>query len=432
MADLTLLTAEALLAGVKTGGLTAVEVAESYLDRIAVREPLVRAWSHVDPGATIRAAAEIDSGAHKGPLAGLPVGVKDVILTAQMPTQHNSPHYQGAFPKLDAACVAILRAAGAVILGKTETVEFAATGRKAPTRNPSDFERTPGGSSSGSAAAVADRQAPLALGTQTGGSIIRPASYCGVFAMKPTWGLVSAEGAKSFAPSLDTIGWFARAADDLALVYEVFDPQGGAAAPLSLEGARIAVCRTPFWDEADVSSQAALTKAAELLRRAGTKVVDLELPPPFDQLLEAHLAIMSSEGQSAFLAEHRLYGAALHPNIRAYVENAAGYGRGDLLGAYNLASRCRESFDRIAGDFAAVLTISTVGEAPLGLSATGPMTFNAMWTLLHTPCINVPGLKGVLGLPVGVTLTGPRYADRSVLRAAAALAGVMPVADALG
>jgi Asp-tRNA(Asn)/Glu-tRNA(Gln) amidotransferase A subunit family amidase len=429
MTDLTLLTAGALRAGVKTGALTAAEVAQSFLDRIAVREPLVRAWSHLDPSASLKAASEIDSGGRKGPLAGLPIGIKDVILTAQMPTQHNSPHYEGAFPKLDAASVATLRAAGAVILGKTQTVEFASTGRKAPTRNPWDLERTPGGSSSGSAAAVADRQAPLALGTQTGGSIIRPASYCGVFAMKPTWGVVSAEGAKSFAPSLDTIGWFARTADDLALVYDVFEPDG-AAAPLSLERARIAVCRTPFWGEADISSQTALITAATLLRRAGAEVVDLELPAPFDQLLEAHLAIMSSEGQSAFLAEHRLYGAALHPNIRAYVENAAGYGRGDLLRAYNLASRCRETFDQIAGEFDAVLTISTVGEAPLGLSATGPMTFNAMWTLLHTPCINVPGLQGVLGLPVGVTLTGPRYADRSVLRCAAALGGVMPAAGA--
>jgi Asp-tRNA(Asn)/Glu-tRNA(Gln) amidotransferase A subunit family amidase len=421
MTDPARLTAEALSAWMRTGALTAEAVARACLARIKARDAEVRAWTHIDPPLALTEAAARDNEPRRSPLHGVPIGIKDVILTRDMPTQYNSEHYRGHFPKADAACVAILRAAGAVILGKTDTVEFASTGRKALTRNPHDLDRTPGGSSSGSAAAVADFHVPLALGTQTGGSMIRPASYCGVFAMKPTWGLVSTEGAKPFSPTLDTIGWFARSAGDLKLLYDVFDPDPDTQPPLALSGARIAICRTPFWGQTEAGTRDAMAAAEIALHAAGVTVSDMELLEPFDRLADAQLVIMEMEGRRAFLSEHRLCGERLHPNLSAYVLNAKGVSLGDLKDAYDCAARCRAEFDRIAGDYDAVLTPSAVGAAPIGLAGTGAMTFNAMWTLLHAPCINVPFFKTAAGLPVGLALTGARFSDRRVLAVAAAL-----------
>ena len=421
MIDIEPMTAEALSSGLSSGVLTAGEIVRTCLARIAARDEAVRAWSHVDGPIALAQAAELDKGPRRSPLHGVPIGIKDVILTRDMPTQYNSELYQGNFPMIDAACVSILRAAGSVILGKTDTVEFASTGRKALTRNPHDLTRTPGGSSSGSAAAVADFQVPLALGTQTGGSMIRPASYCGVFAMKPTWGLVSNEGAKAFSPTLDTIGWFARSAGDLKLLYDVFDPDKDAEPPLALSGARIAICRSPVWGQAEAATQDAMAAAEIALHAAGATVSHLTLPEPFDGMSAAQLLIMEGEGRRSFLSEHRMHGDRLHPNLSAYVLNPKSVSLDDLRDAYDLAARCRVEFDRIAGDYDAVLTPSTVGAAPVGLENTGAMTFNAMWTLLQVPCINVPFFKTSEGLPVGLTLTGPRFSDRRVLAAAAAL-----------
>ena len=359
-----------------------------------------------------------------GTLQGVPVGIKDVILTLDMPTQYNSPQYRGFHPGLDAACVSLLRSAGALVFGKTETVEFGATGAVAPTRNPNRPTHTPGGSSSGSAAAVADGHVPLALGTQTGGSIVRPASYCGVYGMKPTWNLVSREGAKMFSVSLDTIGWFARSAADLGLLLDVFDPDAPtapAATPFDLSTARVAVCRSPAWPQADEATRQAMTNATDLLHAAGAQLVDLELPAPFETLGLLQDVVMRAEGRSAFLAEYRAHGSALHESFRGQVENVAGFTRAQLCSAYDIAAACRARFDDIASAYDAVLTPSTVGEAPVGLAATGSLAFNAMWSLLHVPCINVPGLVGPGGLPVGLTLTGPRFSDRTLLGVAAAL-----------
>ncbi|MBM3522792.1 MAG: amidase, partial [Alphaproteobacteria bacterium] len=215
--ELWRLTASEAARKMGAGKLTSEAYIAACLARIAARETLVRAFAHIDAEAALAKARARDRETRRGPLHGIPVAVKDVIDVAGQPTQHGSPLYTGFRPAQDADCVALLRAAGAVILGKTETLEFAAGGRKPPTRNPHDPEHTPGGSSSGSAAAVADFMVPLALGTQTGGSTIRPASFCGIYAMKPSFGRVSLEGIKHYAPSLDTVTWFARSASDLAL-----------------------------------------------------------------------------------------------------------------------------------------------------------------------------------------------------------------------
>lgn len=403
-----------------SGQRTAEDVARSCLERVQLRDTDVHAWSFVDPDAVIAQARALDRAGPRGPLFGIPVGIKDVILTQDMPTQYNSPIYQGFHPRIDAACVATLRAAGALVFGKTETVEFAATGRRAPTRNPHNLAHTPGGSSSGSGAAVADFHVPLTLGTQTGGSIIRPASYCGVYGFKPTWNLVSREGAKMFAASLDTVGWFARSAADLALLLQVYDP-APAAAPFVIAGARIVLCRSPVWEHADADTRAAFATARARLRGAGATVIDLALPASFAGLPAAQLLIMRAEARSAFLADYRNDAAALHDSIRDMVDNTAGNTRAQLCAAYDLAASCRHTFDRIAAEYDAVLTPSTVGCAPEGLLKTGPLTFNGIWSVLQVPVVNVPGLTGAGGLPVGLSIVGPRFADHLVLAAAEAL-----------
>ena len=424
--DPALLTATQMLARLKSGALSAEALAAACLRRIASREDQVHAWSFLDPDFVLGRARALDQAGLKGRLSGLPIGVKDVILTEDMPTQYNAPAYRGFHPRIDAASVMTLRTDGALIFGKTATVEFAARGRKALTRNPHDFERTPGGSSSGSAAAVADFHVPLALGTQTGGSMIRPASYCGVWAIKPTWNLLSNEGAKRYSATLDTIGWYARSAADLGLVYDVFDLETEAPPPFRVAGARIALCRSPVWDQAEPATRNALGEAGELLRAAGATVVDLELPASFANLAEVQNLIMRAEGRAAFLSEYRAHYDLSDPTLREEVENVDGFTRAQLLAAYDQAAACRPQFDRIAAEFDAVLTPSAVGEAPVGLAATGPWAFNAMWTLLHVPAVNIPGFAGPNGLPVGLTATGPRFADRKVLAAAEAIGRVFP------
>jgi Asp-tRNA(Asn)/Glu-tRNA(Gln) amidotransferase A subunit family amidase len=424
--ELAALDACDVLPRLRAGALSVEDYARACLQRIALRDPVIHAWAHLDVDHVLAQARALDRRAIRGPLHGLPVGVKDIFLTEDMPTQYNSEIYRGAHPRMDAACVALLREAGALILGKTETVEFAsARGRSPPTRNPRDLGRTPGGSSSGSAAAVADFQAPLAFGTQTGGSVIRPASFCGVFALKPTWGLVSRDGVRTFAPSLDTIGWFTRSAADLILIYDALDPDPAPHPNLVVAGSRIGLCRSPAWDEVEEGGRAALESAAGRLRAAGAQVIDLDLPAPFQDLNEMQARILNAEAQLSFLAEYRTQPDLLHPTLRAFAENAAGLSRAALRQAYDVAAACRAVFDQLASAYDAVLTPSAVGEAPEGLDHTGLTVCNTMWSLLHTPCINVPGLVGPAGMPVGVTLTGPRYEDRKVLAAAAAIAPLL-------
>ncbi len=418
MSDPSRLTAARAREALASGRLTAEALARDCLARIETRDPQVRAWSHVDPALVLAQARECDRAGRPGKLHGLPVGIKDIILTRDMPTQYNSPLYRGFAPAMDAACVTLLRAAGGVILGKTDTVEFAATGRKALTCNPHDLARTPGGSSSGSAAAVADFHVPLALATQTGGSTIRPASFCGIHAMKPSWNIVSLEGVRRYAVSLDTLGWYGRSSADLALLLDVFDAEPAHQAPVALRGARIALCRTPFWDRAGPDTQAAMQQAEARLASAGAILGALELPPEFADLYRLQMLLMRTEGRGSFLAEYRTDHDRLHPEFRAQVENTDRTTRAELARAYDQAAACRASFDALAARFDAVLTPSTIGPAPLGLANTGDHLFNASWTLLHVPCINLPYFQGEDGLPLGLTLTGPRFSDRRLLAVA--------------
>ncbi len=396
------------------GTLSAEALVRSCSARIADRDTTVRAWSYHDPAAALRQARELDKQPLRGPLHGIPVAIKDVIETRDMPTCHNSPLLQGHQTGQDAPCVDTLRAAGAVILGKTNTTEFAAGGRHAGTANPYNPAHSPGGSSSGSAAAVADHQVPLALGTQTGGSLIRPASFCGIFALKPSWSQVSREGSKLYSATFDTIGWYGRAVADLELLADVFDLQDDSA-PLrhGLAGRRIAVCR-PFPGDTLAASNDALTRAAEILRAAGAEIVPLNLPPVFATLNDVHKVILFSEGRAAFLNFSRSRPERLHDDFHHRVENRDGITKAMLRHAYDTAATCRMQFDEIAAGFDAVLAPSAPGEAALGRDPGKPL-LNQIWSLLHVPCVNVPGFRGPAGLPVGVTLTGPRFTDRALL-----------------
>jgi Asp-tRNA(Asn)/Glu-tRNA(Gln) amidotransferase A subunit family amidase len=411
------------------GTLSVEDLARSCLARTAEREPVLRAWSYLDPRAVLDQARELDKQHSRGKLHGVPIGIKDIINTADMPTEHNSPIYRGYRPTRDAACVETLRAAGALIFGKTETLEFADCGRVAPTRNPHDPTRTPGASSAGSAAAVADCHVPLALATQTGGSAIRPASYCGIYAFKPTWNVVSLEGVKLCSVTCDTLAWYGRSVADLVLLCEVFAIEDDTPArEFDLAGSRIAVCRSPLWDKAEPETREALAAAAHLLRDRGATIIDLELPSHFAGLTAAHRTICTSEARAAFLNEYRAHIDLLHDEFRAKVENRAGITRATLVEAHNLAARCRAEFDQIAAEFAAVLTPSAPGEAPIGVGVLGDAALNRIWTLLHVPCVNLPGFHGPNGMPVGVTLTGRRFADRQVLQVAEAAAAAFTVA----
>ncbi len=412
------LTATEAVALMRTGALSVEAMAQACLARIRERDAAVRGWAHLDPDLVLRGARDLDARQVRGPLHGVPVAVKDVILTADMPTRNNSPLYADSFPAIDAGCVKTLRAAGALIFGKTDTTDFAAVTRGGTARNPFDPARTPGGSSSGSAAVVADGQVPVGLGTQTAGSTIRPASFCGLYALKPTWGAVSREGLKMLSPSLDTLGLFARSADDLDLLADVFALEDrGPARPFALAGARIAACRSPAWDATEPATRDAFERGCALLRDAGAAVVPLDLPPAFAALTDHHAAVMYGEAPASFLSELRARPDLLRDDIAAMAGNSRGIGRAALVEAYDAAAGCRAAFDAIAAPFDAVLTPSARGEAPVG-TVTGDAALNAMWTLLHGPVVNVPGFAGPAGLPVGLSLTGPRYADRHLLRVA--------------
>jgi Asp-tRNA(Asn)/Glu-tRNA(Gln) amidotransferase A subunit family amidase len=417
------LSATALSAGIAAGQIGVEEAVRACLARVAARDPVVRAWAFIDGDAVLRQARELDKWPVRGPLHGIPIGVKDMIDTADMPTQHNSPVYRGHQPSLDAACVATLRAAGAIILGKTDTTEFATGGRRASTRHPLNPNHTPGGSSAGSAAAVGDCQVHIALGTQTAGSTIRPASFNGIFALKPTWGVVSREGVKLYSATLDTLTWFGRAVSDLGLLCDAFAIYDDTPPrPVTLRGARFAFCRTPMWSRAQPGTPEAMEAAAEQLRAAGAIVTWIDLPPEFDALPDMQHSIMMAEGQAAFLSLVRVHGKAAHDDFHDRVENRSGITRAQLAAAYDGAARCRGVFDTIAGAYAAVVVPSARGEAPVYEAGPGDAIFNRMWTLLHGPNVNIPVLHGPTGLPVGVTLIGPRFRDRQLLATAEAVA----------
>jgi Asp-tRNA(Asn)/Glu-tRNA(Gln) amidotransferase A subunit family amidase len=422
------LAASQAAAAIKSGALTSEALVRSCLDRIAARDPDVKAWLHVDPDYAIRQAREIDKRPAVHPLHGLPFGVKDIMDTADMPTTQNTAFYQDHRPTLDAACIATVRKLGSIILGKTDTVEYASNGRKAATCNPFNLAHTPGGSSSGSGAAVGDFQLPLAFGTQTAGSLIRPASFNGIYGLKPSWGVVSREGVTQFSTLLDTVGWYGRGVDDLTLVASAFQLPGlgdvGASSPSAL---RVAYCETPYWERAEPASRIAMETAAKRLSEAGVKVQRLSLPEVFAGLADAQATVMYGEGRAAFLPQYLIEKDAMHPEFVLTATGRRSVTPERLRTAYDLADTCRRQFDALRSDFDVVLAPAAAGEAPEGLHTVGDWIFNGFWTLLHVPCVAVPATKGAKGLPVGIQLVGPRLSDARLLAIARTLAPLIDV-----
>jgi Asp-tRNA(Asn)/Glu-tRNA(Gln) amidotransferase A subunit family amidase len=399
---------------IERGELTSEALVAACLERIAARDEEIHAWAFVDKAHALAQARALDRSPRRGPLHGIPVGLKDIIDTAELPTEYNSPIYRGHRPKADAACVMALKAAGALILGKTATTEFA-NNYPAPTRNPHNLAHTPGGSSSGSGAAVADFMVPLALGTQTGGSVIRPAAFCGVAGIKPSFGSINRTGVKPVSESLDTIGVFARQVEDLAVSLEVLS---GKATPdwSSFSGKpRIGLCRTPRWSLADSATHESLERAASRLLQAGAQVRDFDMPSQGDQLFDRHKLVMGFESARALAWEYASHPEKLSSNLKARLEEGAKVTREAYDSMRVTAERCRRWLAEDMRELDFLLTPSAPGEAPASLASTGDPVFNRAWTLLGVPCITLPYGRGPKGLPLGVQLVGAFDGDAALL-----------------
>ncbi len=410
------LTATALARLVEGGELTAEAIVRSCLDRIAEREPVIRAWTHLAAEAALAAAIAGDRKSPAGPLKGVPFAIKDIFDTADMPTGYGSPIYTGCRPSFAASAVSLPRAAGGILLGKTVTTEFA-NRHPGPTANPHNIDHTPGGSSSGSAAAVADFMVPLAIGTQTGGSVIRPAAYCGVVGFKPSFGLFPPAGMHVNTESLDTVGIMTRSVGDIALFRAAlmairYEPPAMPDRP-----PRLALCRTPHWDRALPEGKTVLEDAAARLRSAGAEIVEAELPPECDGISEVQRRHSAFEAPRVHAPELHRHEALLSPGLLDNGKIAEGrqLSLDDFREAWRRAERMRAAAQHWAAGFDAILTLPAAGQAPRGLGSTGPAIFNALWTLLYMPCLTLPAGTGPEGLPVGIQLVGRRHADARLL-----------------
>jgi Asp-tRNA(Asn)/Glu-tRNA(Gln) amidotransferase A subunit family amidase len=411
------LTGAEAATAIAAGTITSAALVTACLERISARESNVRAWEYLDPAQALAQARACDRQPAQSPLHGVPIGIKDLIDTADMPTSYGSPIYAGHRPAADAACVALLRAAGAVILGKTVTTEFAMF-TPGKTANPHNPAHTPGGSSSGSAAAVADSMVPLALGTQTAGSIIRPASFCGVVGYKPTHGQFAIAGIKALSQTLDTLGGFARSVADCALLRAVL--VGGPRQLPNLEQTpRIGLCQTPQWLHATTEARNALESAGQRLAAAGASVRVVVLPADFTNLAAAQETIQVFEGARCCAYELTQHREQLSAKLLELLAPAEGISYSMYAEALALAATCRQHLETIFTAHDVLLVPSAQGEAPEGLDATGNPLFNRMWTLLHTPAVSLPGAMGPHGLPVGVQVIGPCGQDDRVLAIAA-------------
>lgn len=401
---------------VAAGERSVVEIAAAALERASDLEGEIRSFRLIDEGAVGQAAKELDSHA-EGTLRGVTVGVKDVIDTADLPTGYGSPLFAEHQPGEDAACVKTLRAAGALVLGKTESTEFAMF-EPARTRNPHDVTRTPGGSSSGSAAAVAAGIVSVALGTQTAGSVVRPAAYCGVYGMKPSRGWTPTAGVWLLAESLDTLGLFARRAEDLELVYRSLRNPAFAQRRRERPARRAAaVMRAAEWAESDREVHDALDDVARRLSRSGWHVSELQMPPAWRPLAEAHSTVMDVEVAMNMRA-------SLGPRVGLISEKARTIvARGDetsaaaYLDALRIRTAALAPLGGIEESFDVILAPSALGVAPEGLEFTGDPVMCRPWTLLGLPCANVPAVSRSDGLPVGVQAVGAASDDVSFLEA---------------
>ena len=419
---------------IREGVVSSEQYVAACLARVRETDARIEAWAFLDPDHALAQARAADqhrrSGRPTGPLHGVPIGIKDIIDTADMPTENGSPLHAGRTPSRDAAVVTLLRGAGAVIMGKTVTTEFAC-GASGKTRNPHDPAYSPGGSSSGSAAAVAVGMVPLALGSQTGGSTVRPASYCGVYGLKPTRGLIPRRGMSRVAQTLDTVGLFARTIDDVALLLEScvahdegeFESTPRAVPPYRAIAAEeppmaptFGFVKTPHWHRLDDDAKQAF---AELVERLGDRVEEVELPRAIEQAWDWHSLIMEAEVAVNLAREWDKGRARLSDRLRGRIERGRSHPAARYLEALAQIPRLNDGFAELFEQkYDAVLTPAATGVAPTGLVSTGDPVFCSLWTLCGVTALNVPLMSGPNGLPLGAQLFGARHADGRLLRTA--------------
>ena len=426
---------------IRDGVISSEQFVEACLARIAEVDGQVQAWTFLDREYALQQARAADqrrlTGAPIGPLHGVPIGIKDIFDTADMPTEYGSPIYTGRTPSRDASVVTMLRAAGALIMGKTVTTEFAyfSPGK---TRNPHNAEHTPGGSSSGSAAAVGANMVPLGIGSQTNGSTIRPAAYCGVVGFKPTYGLISRHRALMLSRTLDHVGLFANSVDDIALLveqltsYDENDPDtspraripfGQIAAEEPPLAPMFAFIKTPYWDRADEDTKEGF---AEIIEHLGSQVEEVELFPSAADAWQWHQTIMGAEMARNLEREFMNGRDLLSEQLRAQIERGREVRAPDYLRALSRITPIHESFVELFEQrYNAILTPAAPSAAPKGLASTGDPSFCTLWTLCGMPAISLPLLQSANGLPIGVQLVGPRHGDARLLRTARWLAARM-------
>lgn len=417
MADLTksgpgglaVLTATEASEKLKAGEITSEALVADCLARIAAREPEIGAWAYIDPDYALQQAKALDAEPRRSILHGVPVGIKDVIDTADMPTGHGSPIYEGDRPSRDSACVGALRAAGMVILGKTVTTEFASP-YPAATCNPHDMRRTPGVSSSGSGAAVADFHVPCANGTQTGGSVIGPAAYCGIYGYKGSLGALDRTGIRHCKPSIDTLGLFARSLDDLIALRAV-SCNLTATVGQHMDKPRVGICRTQHWDRAEPSMQTAIERTGELLEEQGLFVRDVALPSQVVQAEPQFDVLTGWEAAEVLEREAREHLETFNPWNRERVEFARTLTRDHYEAAKRKLAEARASLAKLFEEVDVLVTPPRTGEAPIGIEGVRPSPFNAIWTQMYTPCVTLPLFEGPNGMPLGIQIVGKESED---------------------
>lgn len=398
--------------------ITAEALVSSCLERIAEKDGEVQAWAYIDPKTVLDQARMLDRGPKRGPIHGVPFALKDIIDTVDMPTGYGSPIYDGYRPGWDAPCVTACRAAGGLLLGKSVTTEFA---HRFPgkTQNPYNSKHTPGGSSSGSAAAVGAHMVPVAFGTQTGGSTIRPAAYCGAVGYKPTYADISPYGVRANVPSFDTVGLIARSVDDLALFrYSAMSLPGRALGSVKVSDLRIGLCRSAQWDKAEPSTQALIEETADRLARAGARVADFTMPDGAASMPGVLRKIAGFEFARVMLYERTHFVEKLSRDLLdgRVADGECSYE--DYRTAEQILFDYRRRLYAVMEGYDILLTPSAPGEAPKGLNHTGESTFNSLWTATHVPAVTLPIGTGSNGLPLGVQLVGEHHEDHRLLEAA--------------
>ena len=421
---LNLLSATDAARKLECGETSSVALVQDCLARIAAREPDIHAWAFIDPELALRQARARDGEPRRSAFHGVPIGIKDIFDTFDMPTAYGSPIYKGHRPTADTAVVGLLRRAGLVILGKCATTEFASP-VPIDVRNPHDFGRSPGVSSSGSAAAVTDCMVPISVGSQTGGSTILPAAFCGIFGYKASLTGIDRGGIRHLRPGLDTLGLFARELQDLATLRCIVSGSLPSAAPDSVVGVRVGVCRTLNWHQALPEFADALERAAKMLADAAADVHDVEMPDVFVGIEDSFRVISAVEGARSLAIEARDHLAQMNHWVRGTHKTASQIDQAQFDKAELHVIACMHAMAEIFATCDIVLTPSTCGEATSDLNEISNSAFNRTWTLLQGPCVTIPAFHGPNAMPVGVQIVGPVGSDDRTIALSQAIAATL-------